>query len=345
MKLMLKIFMLVSLISCVENEYQRALSDRLEEIRAFEAYNNTPVVYSDSFRISLYAYKNPSYNPYHPYQFLRDTAETEDLLRLLKDQHPFVKTYAFAALHHRGFDYLLPILMANLPDTTKFISYLDDYGYEVTPADVMLEYMDKDLSPLQKDSISTLILADFHHLRTLNEILLFHKPKPDHYKLVKRIAVNGSRGKFALIALARYERVEDIPLIQTGFERIDYFEGYKVFFMAIEAFNHPDFKNDLIAYQNKINKGWDNQGHDYYFNALAKYQDGECKKVIQEFIEVEEYKNETYKLNNLQMIRNALKKYYSDEYKTLLKTIESNFTDQKELEYDNNPFSRNAWNY
>jgi hypothetical protein len=344
MKHLMKIFILIFFCSCVNEDYKRTLSHRLQEIKAFSEYDNTPVVYPDSFRVEIYSY-NKDFNPYHPYQFLRDSTKIEDLLTLVQDNNPFVRTYAFGALHYRGYENLFSILIDNLCDTTRISTFTDDYGYVATPADIMLTYIAQDLSPIQKDSVSELIIRNYRHLRTLNEILLFHKPKPEHYGFIREIAKEGFTGKFALVALARYQRIDDIPLIMTGWNYNDYFSGYKVFFMAIEEFNHPDFLEGLLKYKNSINKGWDNQGYDYYFNALAKFKNEECTNAIQEFIEVEEYQSEAYKLDNLRMIRRALKKYYSEKYEMMLKDIDSRFTNKEELEYDDNHLNLNPWNY
>ncbi|MDW7692813.1 hypothetical protein R9C00_11230 [Flammeovirgaceae bacterium SG7u.111] len=345
MKQLIFVLILITFYSCANGDYKITLSNRLQEIKAFSEYDNTPVVYPDSFRIKIYSYNNKDFNPYHPYQFLRDSAKIDDLVNLVQDENPFVRTYAFGALQQRGYVDLFSILIDKLSDTTKISTFTDDYGYASTPPDMMLTYIAQDLNSIQKDSVSDLIIRKYKHLKTLDDILLFHKPKPEHYSFIREIAQDGLKGKFALVALARYQRLEDIPIIDAGWNYTDYFSGYKVFFMAIEEFNHPEFIHGLLKYKASINKGWDNQGHDYYFNALAKYKDEECTKVIQEFIDVKEYKSEAYKLNNLRMIRRALKKYYSEEYDKMLKDIETKFTIQEELDYDDNHLYLNPWNY
>lgn len=339
---------IIFLIACTQNEYNDKLSARLIEITKSERFDNTVVVYTDSFRIKLYNYYDNEkyhYDPYHPYQFLRDTAEIEDLVKLLSSDHPYIRTYSFAALSHRNYKDLFKNVLENLKDTTTISIFTDDYGYDTTPPDMMLQYIAEKLSTKEKDTIAQLILTKYNHLRTINEILLFHKPIPKDYLTIKTIVQESRTGKFGIVALARYQKSEDIEFIKSGFKNTDYYSGYKVFFMAIEAFPHWTFKQELIEYKKTINKGYDMTGLDYYFNALAKYQDDNCTQVIKEFVEHKEYESETYKDYNLAMIYKSLKKYYSPTYEPLIKQIEDNISDKNMLEWDDNHLKYNSWNY
>lgn len=336
--------LLIIAVSC-KSDYDDKLSSRINEIKNLSDFDNTVVVYSDSFRIRLYNH-NAEYpfDSYHPYQYFRDTVKTEDLLKLLKSEHPYVRIYAFAALNQRDYD-LFQTVLDNLNDTTSISSFTDDYGYDTTPPDMILQYIAEKLNTKQKDTIAKLILTEYNHLNTINEILLFHKPIQNDYLTIKSIAMKGLTGKFGLVALSRYQKIEDIELINSGFKNTDYYSGYKVFFMAIEDFSHQAFKQGLIDYKKEINKGYDMSGLDYYFNALAKYHDDECTEIIKEFIEQKEYESEAYRDYNLGMIYKSLKKYYSPTYQPLIKQIEDNVTEKEMLERDENHFKYIPWNY
>ncbi len=344
MKQSLFLILIQTLIGCGSIHYDRTLEVRINEIREFKGFDNTPVAHSDSFRIKMYSRPNRVYNSYHPYQFLRDTARTEDLILLLNDENQFVRTYAFAALSRRKID-LFPLLLEHLSDSAKFYVAVNDYGYQASTADMMIQYVLDELTIGQKDSIQNLILSKYDNLEVTKNILLFHEPIPDHYECIKRIAKSGHQGKFALVALSRYQNSADLELIKEGFNLTDYYNGYKVFFMAIEEFNHKEFKEDLINYKSSINKGFNYQGYDYYFNALAKYSDPECLNVIREFVEFDDYQSDIYKLKSLRLLWRSLKKYNCPEYHPLIKQIESNFQTNEKLDYDDNHLIRNSWNY
>ena len=344
MKIVL-IGLLLFFISCSNNEYREKLNLRLTEIETLTMYDNTVVVYPDSFRAEIYGSFDESFNTYNPYQFLRDSAKTSDLEKLLTSEHPYVRTYAFAALSFRNYRDVFEIVLNNLKDDTKIQCFTDDYGFESTVADMMIEYSVDKFDIGQKEMLAHLILTKYNHLNTLNEILLFHKPNESDYTQIKEIVRKGYTGKFGIIALSRYQKTEDVDLIKAGFKMNDYYSGYKVFFMAIENYTNESFIRDLINYKKQINKGYDMSGLDYYFNALAKFHNKNCIEVIKEFVYQNEYESESYKSNSLSMIYSALKKYYIPEYDSMLKFIETN-VDKNELDFFGyNHLDKNAWNY
>ena len=331
--------------SCTQSEYDKTLMSKVAKIMNYSGYDNTPVVFSDSFCEKLYARATPENNAYLDYKFLRDSAKTEDLLELLTHQHPFVRTYAFGALSHRQYDGLYSIIIKNLSDSSAIEVTNYDYSYLATPPDLMIAYLIDKLSLVQKDTIVDLALTKHHHLKTLQEILLFCKPKLGYYPYIKTLAQSKSLQKFGLVALAKFKQEEDIELIKEGFNTIDYYRGYKVFFMAIEAFNHEEFKESLISYKGFVPNSFDNSGYNYYFNALAKYHDKDCLRVLSSLVDSDEQQNKAYQYEYLRMIYSALKKYESKEYKPLMTKIENSLKDQKEIHPDINHLENSPWNY
>jgi hypothetical protein len=92
----------------------------------------------------------------HPYFFLRDTARSEDLLRLMTDEHPYVRTYCFAALSFRNSGELFSLIVDNLQDTTQLevagCAFSNAY-----PADLMIEYEASKLTKSERRKLTELI--------------------------------------------------------------------------------------------------------------------------------------------------------------------------------------------
>jgi hypothetical protein len=107
----------------------------------------------------------------HPYLFLRDTARSEDLKRLLSNDHPYVRTYAFGALSFRKYGRLFSVIVHNLSDTTQMLEYTGDYGRNAYPADLMIEYEVYRLSNIEKRKLKRLIINTYSHLDRGLEIL------------------------------------------------------------------------------------------------------------------------------------------------------------------------------
>jgi hypothetical protein len=383
------LLVIISPLCYGQNDYQARLSARLAEARKLEGFDNGVVVYHDSssygydfprwmpaqdyYQDDIVTFKggttyralahskgkDPARSPEnwkllygpHPYFFLRDTAKTEDLKALLASDHPYLRTYAFAALAHRKYDGLFQIILNNLKDTTRIALYTGDVGYSACPADLMMQYTVHEFSVAQKDLLKKLILTQHTHLNTLQEALLFHKPRPDEYQYVKEIAKKDTRDKIGLIALAKYRRTEDIELIRTGFKNSGSYRVHDLFFLAIENFPDQSFKNDLLDHRAKIKTDCRIIGHDHYYRSLAALQDVDCFKILEAFAD-QKCDDTSYnpyeaagRIRNLKMIGRALKDYYTPMYDGMIVKIErevSGKTDSALYQYARKD---NPWHY
>jgi hypothetical protein len=200
---------LMLLICCSEDNYEDILSIRLREIEKSEMFDNSFVVYSEtegygsnfpkwSPDVDYYEYdvvlssagkmyeaikeskgKQPetSLNEWrlipwrHPYFFLRDTAKKEDLRRLLRDKHPYIRTYAFGALAHKDSEDLFNIILNNLADTTRMTQITGDVGFDVCPADLMISYELEKLTKEQTEQLRKLIETKYNHLTYAKRLL------------------------------------------------------------------------------------------------------------------------------------------------------------------------------
>lgn len=184
--------------------YDSTLSLRLDQIRKMTIYNNTVVVAlvdSIDYSSAAYPYWKPDITFYEsdicrykycqyraltdsvigirpdtsqsnwklidgppPYLYLRDTAKIEDLKKLVTNEHPFIRTYAFAALSFRKYDNLFPVIVENLGDSTK-IEKITFHGLNDSyPAALMIEYEADRLSKAEKKKLKTLINKKYKYL-------------------------------------------------------------------------------------------------------------------------------------------------------------------------------------
>jgi hypothetical protein len=90
---------------------------------------------------------------------------------MLTHDHPYIRTYAFGALAHRNIDGLFEIIIDNLSDTTKIEQMTGDYGYDVCPADLMIQYQMSKFSNEQKKTLETLITTRYNHLKDALDLL------------------------------------------------------------------------------------------------------------------------------------------------------------------------------
>jgi hypothetical protein len=100
----------------------------------------------------------------HPYLYLRDTAKVEDLRKLLSDEHPYIKTYAFGALAFRQECNLFSVIVDNLDDTTQIEAWWGDSGDNVHSADLMIEYQVDRLTQSEKTKLTDAIKQNYPYL-------------------------------------------------------------------------------------------------------------------------------------------------------------------------------------
>jgi hypothetical protein len=187
-----------------QSSYYDTLRTRLEQIKELKMYDNTVVINiidSVDYQDLSYPYWSPNdilyegdvarykYCHYealtetrgnrpdisrsqwelwkgpHPFLFLRDSANVKDLHILARDQHPYIKTYAFAALSYRGCGKLFPLILEALADTTGMHEASGDVLDNAYPADLMIEYETDRLSKIEKAKLGKLITSKYTYLR------------------------------------------------------------------------------------------------------------------------------------------------------------------------------------
>jgi hypothetical protein len=279
-----------------------------------------------------------------PYFFLRDTARVEDLQALLKDNNPQARCYAVAALVSRNITRdLFDVVVQNLEDTTRFVQYTGDFGYDVCAADVMMWYTLPFFSTAQKNYLRQTILRKYTHLNTLDEILLFHRPSPDDYRYVKALLNSGPfKRKFVLVALAAYQKSEDVSLIlselNNGKDR-QYYSGEEIILRAIENFPEPDFKSYVMNMHSTCPDLWLD---DFYIRALASYKDQDVLKKIEALANCTDSR---YEVKNLTTIYLSLLRHPAQIYEPLRKRLQEKLGDKGGNSIPQSRIDDSPWNY
>lgn len=341
--------------SCNETKssFSETLNERITEIEALRAYNSFVTYFPDSVQVHFfYDREKPNY---HPYRYLRDTATTEDLLKLTDFKNPFVKLYAFSALEKRNYSGLFPIILKHLNDTTEFYVYSDDTEWNTTTIDMMIYYAQEKLTSSEKDTLKHLIITEHSNIRHIYDIFLFFVPNEDYYSIVRNKAKK-EQDVYSLIALSTYQKEEDVSIIIKGFDEIGYGYGTFIFFKAIENFADDEFLPKLIEYAESIKENSNStDSFKYYYYALAKYQNEETLRILSQMTNRVYYGSDGFWHHNLILIYKALKKYECSKYENLMTEIFNTLSNVKDKdfvyelnmlklgEYDS--LDNNAWNY
>jgi hypothetical protein len=378
---------LVSLIGYSQRDYDSLLSARLQSIRTLRLFENTVVLFEDTvdagmdfpywtadslfYQDDVVKYKHRShyraltdnkgkqpdispkywtlYGQMSPYFFLRDTARTEDLVRLLKADHPYIRIFAFSALVWRKHNGLFQILVDNMADTTQINYFTGDVGEVGYPADLMISYIIHDLGVQQKDSLKKLIVTKHSHLNTLQDVLRFHIPSDEQYPYVRAIAIREPSAA-TFVALSKYRRDEDVQLISQGFGLNPDAWYYDYYYLAIENFPHKSFEKKLIDAGNEKKSGALLVYSEYYMRALAKYKTKACLRVLEKYAHqyMLSHNNGTKpseKKANLSRIYRALKRNYTPMYNKLINEIITETEGKIEDRDEDVLHTNNPWDY
>jgi hypothetical protein len=139
---------------------------------------------------------------------------------------------------------------------------------------------------------------------------------------------------FALIALAKYCRDEDLETIREGFSLdVDYLAGYFVFFKAIENCPNAVFKSDVLSSTRPTDEN--------YIRALAAFNDPDCLRLL------EAITHDSVSLRSDEwpaIVYYALKKHYHPMCDELIAMLEKRIGKDESLWKWYNR-SRSRWNY
>ena len=304
--------LLVSCGNMAIDSYQQKLQKAIDEISKMEGYPDGPFEFGDP--------EKPDTN--HPYFYLRDSVEKEDLKRLLNHINPIIRIYSFRALTKKYDSANFQTLIEHLSDTTKIMVFYYDVISPSTVADIMISigmkncYFERDKMDLLRD----MILLHNNNLETTNHILNDIKPIEKYYETIRRLAQE-NYSESAYIALAQYKKREDIPIIKMGFDSLSIYRGE--IFKAIEYFPNPAFLPMLFNhFDTRVKKDMSAlYEFEFYFKALAKYQRSDCLRILNTMKQREYYSSDGYYESNRIHILNAIHKYYCPLYKELYEEL------------------------
>ncbi len=274
------------------------------------------------------------------YEILRDSATTGELKVLTDNENAVVRCYAFQALANRKDADIFPILLKHLKDTTyvkTFFgcivggSYAGDYFLDiVTP-----EYIDLEaykLSARERTIVDSILIFDPSvRIAAREQVLSNLKPISVYYDRIREIA-RTEQSEIATLALAKYKKQQDIPLIKALFEKepTEYYAAY-----AAREFPDQSFYPFLIT---MFRKEWAEELYDYpkwriLYQALAQYPTSQTYELFEKTaICKDKFRYQT--LGKYLLI--AVTKYPNERFEPFKKKIKLDQYHQMEIENEMN---------
>jgi hypothetical protein len=268
---------------------------------------------------------------------LQKAATKEELEKLTNHSNEVVRCYAFWALSYNNSAKLFSIVINHINDTatvkTQFgcISSRENVGdffiNIITPNYVDLN--SKKLSDVQYEELDSILIYTPNLLHAKNKAISNAKLTENFYTRVRELVIK-ENNQSALIALAKYKRENDIPLILNSKNENEPNEGFYFTYLAISEFPHSSF---LPLLRKSLYETLD---HTHYstewsalYGAIASYKNDTALQLLK--IPFTEVKHQYIRQYHINFIFGAIQSFYSSIYDELLWKI---WEKEKEINTD-----------
>ncbi len=218
------------------------------------------------------------------FEKLQRRANKNELLELTKHKNGVVRCYAVWALSHDSTVDIFSIVIKHLSDDeliwTQFGCSVDqervgDFIINlVTPGYVDLT--SQKLDSLEFVKLDSILIYSANNLNARSAAMERAPMSESHYQLVKEI-VKSKNDPSAVVALARYHRKDDIPLIKGS----AYDDNNSFVYQAIIQFPEPDFLPFLDAHQRAtLDKEYYSREWADLYEAIATYKNKEALEIL-----------------------------------------------------------------
>jgi hypothetical protein len=259
---------------------------------------------------------------------LQKKATRAELTALTGHPNTAIRCYAFWALSCDSTADLLPIVISHLDDTalvyTQFGCIVSqekagDFFFDVTRQSIDLN--SKKLTPEEYGYLDSVLIYTPNKLYARNRAIDSARLTEAFYRRTKELVLK-ENSQSALIALAKFRRKEDIPLILKSRLAEDN-HGPLFFYMAICEFPDQAFRPLLKeSLHDALSQSSRNSGGRGLYNAIASFKDDTAYQLLQEpFTKI---KDESTRKSHINLVFDAIRKYYSPAYNGLLWDIWEN---------------------
>jgi len=279
-----------------------------------------------------YPYKSRS-EQWDKFEILNDDAYDDELVILTEHSNVLVRCYAFLALANRNYKDLFPILIKHLSDISMMrcieadiicSSRVGDFYFEVTKSKEDFSDAYK-LNGKQSEIVDSILITNKNIILDSRRGLFYTiKPKKIFYERLKEIATI-ENNKNAFIALARFRKQEDIPLIINLLKDKDEW-GEILGLWCVRIFPDSNFFSELCRIHSleiKNNNSFNYSIIDELYKAIVQYKTRISRHLLEITLdEPVKMNNEYFRINrHRKAIWLALTKYPDKIYDGLIEQI------------------------
>jgi hypothetical protein len=275
---------------------------------------------------------------YDNFEQLKATARKEELIELTNHPNGVVRCYSFWALSHDNSINLLPIIINHISDDELINTQFGCLGGREKVGDFFInivtpQYVDlnsKKLTETELRQLDSILIFGHNNLYAKSHAINRAKVTEPLYDKMRELVIN-NHDQSALVALAKYQKPQDVELIRQNKtagrnEDDDYFFTYK----AICEFPHSSFLPFLESNLKKTleDTHFSNEWRELY-KAIASYKNEKAIELLK--IPFTQIKHDNIRKYHIDFVFAALRNYKDSIYDNLFWTL---WTEEKRITPD-----------
>lgn len=264
---------------------------------------------------------------------LKGAATQDELVELTQHPSPAVRFYAFLALTDRENLNLEPILIEHINDNEDVSLQIGCEVLSSSIGDLLIRSADPEsnffnkrarmnkLTPTQFQTLSKSLITLDSKLEITDKVLTNIEPIPELYSKIRSLVIDNNN-QAALVALAKYQKQQDVELIlNSSGKGNNEKEGFVYTSLAISHFPHPDFfqfiknhaltKRSIESYPYRQRK----RVLKTLYAAIASYQNNAAFKLMSFSL------NNKFKALHYPYILSAISQFKNPRYSSLMWTL------------------------
>ena len=194
------------------------------------------------------------------FETFKNSVHLDELKLLIHHGSPVVKGYSYWVLTHKDYELSFEVLIQNINNKNTICYYrasldLHEYcDFEGYIYYLIWSVYTRNHKPTEKQRTIIDSLIIYHNTAIpVNDVLYNFQPVDSYYNRIRELAMSDDYYGGAIVALARYHRKEDIPLIFRFLKHDDTKYRYSGF-IAVAEFPDNCFYNMLVSSLSNMSK-------------------------------------------------------------------------------------------
>jgi len=251
---------------------------------------------------------------YDNFEKLKEVASKEEMIELTNHPNGVVRCYAFWALSDNKSIDLFPVILNHIRDEKYVNTQFGCVGDRRMVGDFFINIAK--LDSIQRAKLDSILIYSDSKLEAKSDAIYEAKPTESLYPRIRKIYTKDNN-QSALVTLAKYRILEDVPLILNNKDEKEEYDKYYYTYEAIQEFPHADFLPFLEKklYETLDSAYFSNEWSVLY-KAIAKYKNEKAIELLT--VPFTQVKHKNIREYHIGFVYNAICENKDEIYDSLL---------------------------